>query len=118
MMTALCDLPMPEADSARSSCGSVRPPRPRAPILRKLRRERPSQNFDPLLCGMVSTGGLHDKREHCDTQGRGWAFRQGQLFVEPVKSLLGSIARDGEILNLDFCAREFSGGNRRSDAGI
>jgi hypothetical protein len=35
--------PLPEADSARMRSGRLRPPMPREPTLRKLRRERPSQ---------------------------------------------------------------------------
>src|SRR5437870_17620 len=45
MMTALRDEPAPPPASAwaRSSCGRARPPRPKAPILMKLRRDTPSQ---------------------------------------------------------------------------
>src|SRR5678815_3691049 len=48
MMTDLRGRPGPvaEADSAsaRSRCGRAKPPRPRAPMRMKLRRETPSQN--------------------------------------------------------------------------
>ena len=43
MMIALCERRRPDCVSAWSSCGRVSPPKPSAPILRKLRREMPSQ---------------------------------------------------------------------------
>src|SRR4030095_11401131 len=46
MMTALCELRMPDCDSAFSSCGRGRPPNPSAPTFRKFRREMPSQNCE------------------------------------------------------------------------
>src|SRR5688500_18787788 len=47
MMTALWPLRTPALASARRRSGRARPPRPSAPIFKKLRRDNPSQNFDP-----------------------------------------------------------------------
>ena len=54
MMTALCDRPMPADPSARSNWGIVKPPKASPPILRKSRRETPSQNRPSLRPAMVS----------------------------------------------------------------
>src|SRR6185503_5099019 len=56
MMIALCDRRMPEAASARKRSGSAAPPKARPPILRKFRRDRPSQNFEdePAMVSMAS----------------------------------------------------------------
>src|SRR5262245_55828350 len=49
MMTDLCELRTPALLSARSNSGNVSPPRPRAPIRRNSRRDRPAQKD---ACGL------------------------------------------------------------------
>ena len=56
MMTALCDGDRPAAASARSSAGSDSPPNPSPPIVRKFRRETPSQNRLVASPWIVSIG--------------------------------------------------------------
>src|SRR5688572_23014947 len=55
MMIALCDRRMPEAASARNRSGNAAPPNASPPILRKFRRDRPSQNFEdePAMVNMA-----------------------------------------------------------------
>ncbi len=77
MMTALCDRRIPDSASARSSCGRASPPRPRAPIRRKFRRDTPSQN----RCGLPRIVSIKTPlcrrpglpRSGEAVSGRGWA---------------------------------------------
>jgi hypothetical protein len=57
MITALCGLRTPLADSARKICGNVSPPNANPPIRKKLRRVIPSQKGcwwrDPKIVNMA-----------------------------------------------------------------
>src|SRR5690606_2742549 len=69
LITALCDLPPPETLSARNSYGSVRLPKAIPPLVKKLRRVRPSQNrlsrvLLPKIVSMAVSNG--------DRKGMGW----------------------------------------------
>jgi len=56
-MTALCDRRIPDCASAWSTCGKLSPPSANPPILRKSRREWPSQNRPLEVLEMVSMRG-------------------------------------------------------------
>ena len=57
MMTALLELPILLAASARNNCDIDRPPSPRPPTFKKFRREIPSQKGALVFDGMVSMDG-------------------------------------------------------------
>ncbi len=74
MMIDLFEFPGFELASARNSCGRDRPPSPSAPILRKLRRAIPSQNWLDGLPSRVSMAGSEKggEQNRADCWVRSW----------------------------------------------
>ena len=70
MITALCGLREPVAASARRICGSVSPANPSAPILKKFRRETPSQKRErpPAIRNMANPFLAFPKESRCETE--------------------------------------------------
>src|SRR5262245_47583934 len=82
-MTDLCAV-LPEAASARSSCGRVRPAAPNAPIWRKARRERVWSAI-----GGTPAGGVGGWR----TRGKNQLYHLGGAKSTKIKTLLAGATR-------------------------